>query len=269
MTVIRSSAIAALVAGIGFSGLAAAQSNVWNFGDTAPNGACTGNYDTLQSNGSGFNGIGNTINCTQQPNGTVNTLAVKAYSAATGIAFASAAVNQWGTGSGFGVRNANEPGGSGAPDHAMDNNAQSDLLLLSFTSAQILKTVTLGWSGTDADFQLLRWTQAGAATATVGRTATQLLSDGWGLVSTVDGAANISTPDVIYGVNTGNLSSSYWLISAFNSAFGASGSSAGIDAFKVLGVTSSAVAEPGSLALAGLALAAAAGLRRRGARQDA
>lgn len=264
MTAIRSSTVAALVLGIGFSGLAAAQTRVWNFGDTTPNGACTGTYDTLKADGTGTAAMGNTINCSQQPNGTANTLAVKAFSAATtGTAFAAAAVNQWGTASGFGVRNTAEPGGSAAPDHSLDNSNGSDLLLLSFTSTQVLKTVTLGWSGTDGDFQLLRWAGAGAATAIAGRTSAQLLTDGWGLVSTVNGAASISSPDAVYNVNAGNLSSSYWLISAFNSAFGGSGATVGIDAIKVLGVTA-AVSEPGSLAMAGLALAALAGLRRRG-----
>lgn len=252
MIAIRSSAIAALVAGIGFSGFAAAQTKVWNFGDTTPSGACTGTHDV----------VGNVINCTQQPGGTVTDLTLTAFSS-SGAAYAAAAVNYHGTGSGVGVRHASEL--SGAPDHAMDNQTNNDMLLLSFTSTQVLKTVTLGWAHTDSDFQLLRWT-GGAFVAPSSQTAAQLLSGGWSLVSTVDGGNTAST-DTTYNVNAGNASSSYWLISAFNSAFGGAGTT-GVDGMKVLGVTA-AVAEPGSLALAGLALAAAAGLRRRSARTQA
>jgi hypothetical protein len=276
MIAIRTSTVAALVVGLGFAGLAAAQSKVWNFGDTSPNGACTGNYDTVGQAG-GVSNLGNTINCSMQPNGSATTLTVNAFSAANaGSTYAAAGINNWGTGSGFGVRHSGEV--TGSPNHAMDSNstanaqgvvtsAQTDMLLLNFTSAQILKTVTLGWSGADGDFQLLRWKNAGAATAVAGKTAATLLSSGWELVSTVNGAANISTPDQSYGVNAGNLSSSYWLISAYNSAFGGATLGGINDAMKVLGVT--AVAEPGSLALAGLALAAVAGLRRRNQRAAA
>lgn len=250
---------AALVAGIGFSGLAAAQTKVWNFGDVTVNGACTGNHNV----------VGNTINCTQQPGGTVVDLKLNAFSAlnTAGSTYATAAVNYHGTGSGVGVRNVND--GTGSPDHSMDNNGSSDMLLLSFTGAQVLKTVTLGWAYTDSDFQLLRWT-GGAFVAPTGQTASALLGavgSGWDLVSTVNGGSTGST-DTAYNVNPGNASSSYWLISAFNSAFGGSGS-AGVDGMKVLGVSAAAngVAEPGSLALAALALAGATGLRRRRARR--
>lgn len=277
MNAIRSSTAIALVVGFGFSGLAAAQAKVWNFGDTTPNGACTGAYDTIGQIG-GVSNLGNTINCSVQPSGSQTTLSVNAFSAASaGSNFVAAGINNWGTGSGFGVRHSGEA--TGSPNHAMDSNStanaqgvvtsgQTDMLLLNFTSAQILKTVTLGWSGTDGDFQLLRWKEAGAATAVAGKNAATLLSSGWELVSTVNGAANITTPDQSYDVNAGSLSSSYWLISAYNSAFGGATLGGINDAMKVLGVTAaSVVPEPGSLALTGLALAGLAGMQRRRLRQ--
>jgi hypothetical protein len=109
--------------------------------------------------------------------------------------------------------------------------------------------------------------------APTGQTAAALLGsgvgNGWDLVSTVNGG-NTGTTDTSYSVNTGDLSSSYWLISAFNSAFGGS-QTTGVDGMKVLGVTAAGnrVAEPGSLALAGMALAGVAGLRRRRAQPAA
>lgn len=256
MIAIRSSAAIALVVGLGFSGLAFGQAKVWNFGDTSPNGACTG------SGANAYGVIGNTISCTQQPNGTVADLTLKAYSSSGG-AYAAAAVNQHGVGSGVGVAHSGES--TGSPDHSMDNQTNSDMLLLSFTSAQVLKTVTLGWAHTDSDFQLLRWT-GGAFTAPTGKSAATLLSDGWSLVNSVNGGST-GTTDTSYSVNALNQSSSYWLISAFNSAFGGS-AAGGVDGMKVLGVTAAGtVAEPGSLALAGVALVGVAGLRRRRAQQ--
>ena len=257
MLTLRLTAVCALIAASAFAGSATAQVRSWNFGDITPTGSCA------SSAGGTTAAFGNSWNCSEQPSGTVTTLQVSAFAnTGTGGAFAAGAVNYQGTGSGVGAYNTVEGLSAGSPDHAVDNNVSIDSLLLSFTTAQVLKNVTLGWSGADADFQVLRWT-GGALTATAGKTAAQLITAGWALVSTVDGAANISTPDVTYGVNTGNLSSSYWLISAFNSAFG-SGGSVGIDAFKVLGVsTGTAVSLPGTLALAGLALAGVFTVRRR------
>jgi MYXO-CTERM domain-containing protein len=252
---------AALIASAGFATTASAQVRSWNFGDTTNPGACTGTFASF----------GNTIGCSQQPNGATVNLNVNAFSTTgSGGAYQTAAVNYQGTGSGFGVGNQVEGAGvTGSPDHSMDNNGTGiDMLLLNFTGigSQILKSVTLGWSGADADFQVLRWAGAGAATAVANRTSAQLLSDGWQLVSLVNGVGGISTPDVSYSVNGTNLSSSSWLITAYNSAFGGSGSTTGIDAIKVLGVTTGiAVSSPGTLVLSALALAGLAVVRRRNA----
>ena len=259
MLTARITLTAALVASAAFAGSASAQVRNWNFGDTINPGACTGTYAT----------IGNTIGCSQQPSGTTVDLNVSAFST-TGASstYQTAAINQNGAGSGFGTYNQIEGLSASTPDHSMDNSGSGiDMLLLSFAGigSQILKTVTLGWSGADGDFQVLRWGGAGAAATITGRTSAQLITDGWILTSTVDGAGAISTPDVNYGVNGTNTSSSYWLITAFNSSFGAGGS-AGIDAIKVLGVTTGiAVSSPGTLALAALALAGLTVVRRRNA----
>lgn len=254
---------------LGLAGPAAAQVKAWNFGDTSVPGACTGSYSTAANAN-----FGNTINCSQQPDGQVVDLWARAYSStATGSTYATAGINQQGTGSGFGVWNRSEDRNSGAPHHAMDNSTPGiDMLLLQFTAAEVLKTVTLGWSGTDGDFQVLRWTGASNAsfntvnTSIVGKTSNNLVGTGggWELVTLVDGAGNINTPDVVYGVNAGNASSSFWLISAYNSGFGGSGATSGIDAIKVLGVTTGIpVSAPGSLALAGLGLLGVGVVRRR------
>ena len=268
---------AVALAGLSLSGGAFAQVKTWNFGDTSNPGACTGTY----SSNSGATGTAvtynNTISCTQQPAGTTPNLWARAYSSdgtngSLTNTYRTAGINQQGTGSGFGIYNQTEtPASTGAPNHAMDNSTPGvDMLLLQFSAAEILRRVTIGWSGTDGDFQVLRWTGSATATITdvnnsiVGKQAGSLLgAGGWELVSTIDGAANINTPDVAYSVNSLNRSSSYWLVTAYNSAFGATtGFSAGIDAIKVLGV-STGISAPGTLALAGLGLLGMGVLRRR------
>lgn len=264
---------AVALAGLSLSGGAFAQAKTWNFGDTSNPGSCTGAYSTSTSN----TNYGGVINCTQQPSGTVTDLWARAYSSdgtngSLTNTFRTAGINQQGAGSGFGIYNQTEtPASTGAPNHAMDNSTPGvDMLLLQFSAAEILRQVTIGWSGTDGDFQVLRWTGSATATITdvnnsiVGKQAGSLLgAGGWELVSTVDGAANISTPDVAYSVNSLNRSSSYWLVTAYNSAFGAtSGFSHGTDAIKVLGVATG-ISAPGTLALAGLGLLGMGVLRRR------
>lgn len=255
-------AFAALVIGSAFAAPAMAQTKTWSFGDATSPGSCSIN------NGS----YGNVASCTQQPAGTVTDLTVRAYSSTgTGTVYETAALNYWGPDSGFGLYNQLEGTSVGSPNHSMDNSTSVgaiDMMLLSFTSAEILKSVTIGWSGTDGDFQVLAYTGSApfSTDSIVGKTAAQMLTGGWSLVTTVNGAGNISTPDLNYAVNAGKVSSSYWLISAFNSAFGGSGATTGVDAIKVLAVTtqgSTNVPLPNTLALAGLGLFAIARMRRR------
>lgn len=263
--------LAATLCTLALAGPAAAQTKTWNFGDATAPGSCSLSGSTY----------GNVASCTQQPAGTVVDLNVRAYSSdGTSSTYRTAALNYWGTGSGFGVYNQTEGYSATSPQHAMDNSTPGiDMMLLNFTSAEILKQVTIGWSGADGDFQVLAWTgAANASLATVqssisGKTASQLVGagGGWSLVTTVNGAGGISTPDVNYAVNAGNQSSSYWLISAYNSAFGGSTiATTGVDAIKVLAISTqgtpgsgSGVPLPGTLALAGLGLVAVTRARRQ------
>jgi MYXO-CTERM domain-containing protein len=245
---------AALVAGLSFAGSASAQVRSWNFGDGTAPGACTITA-----------GSGNTMSCSEQPNGTTTTLTAQSFSVGStvGSTYAAATTTYQGTGSGVGITHTGES--TTSPEHAGDNIGNVDLLQINFTSSQILKSVTIGWSGTDGDYQVLRWAGAGAAAAVAGKTTAQLISAGWALVNTVDGAGNISSPDITTNINSGNLSSSSWLITAYNSAFGGS-LSTGNDAIKILGVsTGIPVSAPGTLALSALALAGLAVVRRRNA----
>jgi hypothetical protein len=289
------SALVAAFASLAFVAPAAAQTRTWNFGDTAasPAGSCAGGSSATSTNyvatsgptGTTTASLGNFWNCSQQGVGGATTLSAQAYSTthnssgnqvalgSTGTHFATASVNYHGSGSGIGVANRVEVTHNltGEPNHALDNSTPGiDLLQLNFTSAQVLKSVKLGWAGDDGDFQLLAWTGSGAATSIVGKTAEQLVASGggWSLVATVDGTG---VNGVEYKAGTDwttnlNVSSSYWLISAFNSGFGGSAPTGGIDAMKVLSVGTDApgaVPIPGTLALASLGMLMAVGARRR------
>lgn len=255
----------ALLAAAAFSGSAHAQAKFWNFGDRNPSGACNGTFGANGTTVDTREQQGNVIHCTQQPSGSAVDLTLRAYSNAGFVNTWTATMNDQG-GNGVGVYNSQEVRNSTAPDHGLDNVNGTDMIMLSFTGAEILRTVTVGWTGTDGDFSVLRWD--GAATAdqttveasTVGVTVSTMLTRGWTLVSSFDGAGGVDNPDATFHLG-GNRGSSYWLISAYDSAFGGT-LSAGNDSIKVLGVTA-AVSSPGTLALAGLALLCAVFVRRR------
>lgn len=165
------------------------------------------------------------------------------------------------SGVGYGVRGVSGESTS-SPQHAMDNDGKFEWLMLSFDKAVRLDEITVGWNY-DADMTIL------ASNAP----STDL--NGWNFIENVyyNGGQNTgswwSSPEKKSLSLTSEICASYWLIGALNPKFGAN--DANLDYFKVYsvqactdcGTPGTGVAEPGSLALAGLGLLGVIGLRRR------
>ncbi len=190
----------------------------------------------------------------------------------SGSTYASAAVTNQG-GSGAGMTTTGES--TASPNHAIDNSGATELVSLKFGSAIKLESVTIGWNGGyDSDISVLAYTGAAPQPASIaGLSLSGLLSSGWTLVGSY---ANLAVGVAKTVTNASNISSSWWLVSAYNSGFGtsANSSSSGLDNnndyFKLLavagtavGATGGKVSEPTTIALFGLALLGTVATSRR------
>lgn len=260
-----------------FLALPALAAGTWDF--SVCNGSTTA-AGTSAGSQTGAGAVGNSYACAANGS-TTRDLTVSGWGAisSTNNTFGAAWVSSQGT-DGFGVGGGSEGGaGTSGNNAALDNDPTTlapNVIVLKFSSAVILDKVTLGWALNDADLTVMAYTGAGTPTTFLaGKTASNLTtggaSAGWSLVQNVgdtspDTAFAASGSNISYGLNAGGVASSYWLISAYNSSFGGGALDSLVDYAKLLSVTTrdvAKVAEPGSVALAGMALLALWSTRRR------
>lgn len=232
----------------------------------------------------------------------------------------------WYSGNGQGMSS----DGSNTPNHALDNNGNTEAVLLNFSASTVLTSIGLGYTSngqcknnttgaittlandascptgttllqngtTQVDLSVFRWTGAGTPTGSptplVGQASTTMA--GWELVGNY-GDMITDTSNPYNTVNSSGKSSSWWLISAYNTGFKQTTTSStsiatenrgvldnGGDYFKLYAVagtkctstvdskgvcggsSTSKVPEPATLALTSVALVGVAGLRRRKAK---
>ncbi len=185
---------------------------------------------------------------------------------------------------GFGVTNrdgANNQGSStprdpnettdNEPEHAIDNNDKIDGVLYTFTRNIALQSLVLGYKNTDADLAVFRFAGTGVPPQLSTTTAGGLIGAGW---EHVGNYADVGTNTTLNLQNTGNVASSWWLVTAYNPTYGDNQKGSGTldmgsrgrgnDYFKLLTVSGDIkVSEPAALALAGLGLFGVLATRRR------
>lgn len=182
---------------------------------------------------------------------------------------------------------------SNPPNHAIDNYGTTEGILLNFTSKVALQQIYLGFTSTDSDISVFRYTGVGAngVTATtnlanVSASAGGLTNAGWELVGNYGDVAYDTNPAAPnQNINASGLTSTWWLITAYNSGLAGTSKASGSevsnnnDFFKIFAVAGTACAtqivngqcgssggklpEPATLALTSVALLGVAGLRRR------
>ena len=111
--------------------------------------------------------------------------------------------------------NGSDANENSSPEHAIDNNGRFELVLLTFSQMVELDSMRIGWKGADSDMSVLAYTGVGLPSI-ASNSWGGLLSSGW---SVVGNYANVGL-NVNYAINAGNLASRFWLVGAYNNAFG-------------------------------------------------
>lgn len=255
----------------------AAQAATWGHSTTAS--ACY--TSSISAANTAYNNGTCTVTATGTDALTAGGAQLRAYANyGSGGTWRAASFTNQGSTSGYGINNrqSGDTGEGTSPEHAIDNDGFTDAIAYSFQKSTVLESVRIGWSGTDGDFSVLYYAGTGDAFAAMSSwgTETGFAASGWKLLNHYNVGANITSPDVDVSLNNSGqnkVSSSFWMVTAYNSAFGTTGFNSvsnGRDFFKLLSVSGqtaqSKVSEPGALALAGLAMGGMVLMRRRARR---
>ena len=211
------------------------------------------------------------VTCSTTVAGTSQATTMSAWSAGSTSNFSSAAFGYYpSAGAGIGAQGES----LASPQHAIDNNGGTDAFLINFGSLNVaLNQLSIGWLSGDADVSVLRYTGTQAPSLGNFTAANLRNAQGWDWVG--DYSTLTTNPTLNFNTGSDVKTASWWLVSAYNSAYSANrvgpNLSNGDDYFKLSGFRGDIVTktppandvpEPGTFALFGIAILGFAAVRR-------